>query len=330
MEKLVVTRLGHRQGVRATDWQCLSYMRATPMSHRPVASSRMVDGRHCQVDRTEALDAEESRPASPSRFAPSGKLFWAGSRFAMKRGLQSFANCPVPLVTRWPLRSFWFVACPIDSRGRPQTRRLPLLRRHRIHYVPATNARGASCSLAARGPARRPRLARLGRDPSGDGGGDSPRSHVRPSPSGRSESRWPGPSHTVRTPVGVLERPSAHRRIGWTAELASIAGRAEGCPLRVGLPTSPFLQFCATFDVGSITGQGKDLRLRAPSHGLWLAPGSLAARFLGRRQDSWDRAEGGVSFPLRHYQFFLPPDTVVYSVPAVAAGGSFGVTWRFL
>jgi hypothetical protein len=81
---------------------------------------------------------------------------------------------------------------------------------------------------------------------------------------------------------------------------------------------------CGAFELGAVSGHGSELP-RAESHTRFWASAQLAARLTLPIDAHWFfDADAALVFPLTRYQFvFREPNTLVYSVPAVA--GAFGV-----
>jgi len=189
------------------------------------------------------------------------------------------------------------VAVLIDPEA-PQTRRLPCCA-DTNPYVRRTNARGRLLQSRRSRPRPKTAHARLGRDPLADGRGDSPRFIFGPRLLVRSESRWPGPSHTVGRLSGVLERPSSASTDRLDGRLASIARSRRGLPLRAGCRLPRFCSFAPlSTREASLAGQGPSACAHRV-HDCGLPPVPRARSWAVA--DSWDRGGGGVSFPLRHY-----------------------------
>jgi hypothetical protein len=141
----------------------------------------------------------------------------------------------------------------------------------------------------------------------------------------------------VGAPVAEPFIPSLRLSFAWTTDthaqsavgdtrFSFLSGRAEACPLRFG--TKLALVVCSSFDVGRVAGDtrpaGTGLQER-----LWLAPG-VVLRLAWAATPFLDlELEGGATFPLFRYRFFVTPDSTVHQVPSVTGSGGLGLALRF-
>ena len=116
------------------------------------------------------------------------------------------------------------------------------------------------------------------------------------------------------------------------ADFRAFVARAEGCPLAVALGSGFRLVPCLGLGLGQLEGRGDDetVELQNDSRIFWadLVP---ALRLDWTVSDSLVFfAEGELGLPLvRHKFIFEGPIDEVFEVPAVGAGATFGMAWRF-
>ena len=147
------------------------------------------------------------------------------------------------------------------------------------------------------------------------------------------EAAWPR--------LGVL-RPLVHvggfATLGGTSDTARgdvrmrlASARLLGCALEWPVASPVTLHACASFELGSIRGQGENTYNPDEGTAIWRALGASArGRFAVARLMSLD-AEAGLVFPLLRDRFVFAPNPVVsgYAIPAVGGTLSLGLTVHF-
>ncbi|HVY49065.1 MAG TPA: hypothetical protein VHB21_24415, partial [Minicystis sp.] len=113
------------------------------------------------------------------------------------------------------------------------------------------------------------------------------------------------------------------------ATMHFLAGAFEACPVQ--LPASAFVRFypCASFELGTLQGQGDGTVAHENRTRPWAA-GDVTARAQWALVDHVVlELQGGLSFPFVRDTFFLATGAEAYAVPAVAGTLGAGVGVRF-
>jgi hypothetical protein len=106
-----------------------------------------------------------------------------------------------------------------------------------------------------------------------------------------------------------------------SATFALVAGRFEVCPVRIG-PREAWLRACVVTDAGLLRGEGVAVPHPFVAKEAWLDAGAIArARWSPSGTPLFLEVAAGAVYPITQPTFvYLRPHTLVYGVPAAAAG----------
>jgi hypothetical protein len=122
---------------------------------------------------------------------------------------------------------------------------------------------------------------------------------------------------------GLIRSGAVYSKYYW------IAGRLEGCPLRLRPLAWLKLSPCALLDAGVLDAEGGGRATSASRVRPWIAPGILGRIQAEISEPLFLEVEAGAIFPLVRDTFYVAPMIDVHRVPAVGASLAAGVGFHF-
>ena len=115
---------------------------------------------------------------------------------------------------------------------------------------------------------------------------------------------------------GLVSKGTADTATG-SADLSWWALRLAACPAQLA-SGGWFVEPCATFDAGKLSGSGYDTRNRRSASATWYGPGAqLRAGVVGFGVLAVT-VEGGAVAPLARDRFYFAPDETAHQIPSLA------------
>jgi len=124
--------------------------------------------------------------------------------------------------------------------------------------------------------------------------------------------------------IGSMSRVS---NSAGSAKLSLLAGRFEGCPVRIGVPTLA-LRPCLGLELGAVFGEG-ELEGGQSVIQRWGSGEASLRLEVWPLQQVFVELGGAVVVPFFHTRYFFVPEQIVYVVPAVTGRAGLGVGYRF-
>jgi hypothetical protein len=145
------------------------------------------------------------------------------------------------------------------------------------------------------------------------------------------------PGSSVLAPalrMGIfLNRSDVQLATGSAARFRWAAASVEGCPVRLGGPSSSFaLHPCVAFRLGVLNGEGRRISRPKQTYNTWADLGFLLRLRIAATEHLVIEAQGQLMLPFNRPWYEIEDDvnpTVAYSVPRLGATAGMGIAYRF-